>query len=216
MNPLDDRSLGMARLFEKTAIKSLELENRSVRSATWYGVGDRKGYVTERAIELYSNLASGGVGLIITGFQYVMTNGIGMPYQIGNYSDDLLEGLTRLVGAVHSRGGKALAQLVHCGAKANPQLFQEEGEIWGPSALPDPVTGNVPKEMTQHDITQAIEAYAAAASRTKKAGFDGVQLHGAHGYGINHSCPAQRISDPTDTAETLSDAIDFWVKCWKL
>jgi len=185
MNPFEDGSLGMARFFEKTAIKSLELENRSVRSATWYGVGDRKGYVTERAIELYSNLASGGVGLIITGFQYVMTNGIGMPYQIGNYSDDLLEGLTRLVGAVHSRGGKVLAQLVHCGAKANPDLFQEEGEIWGPSALPDPVTGNVPKEMTQHDITQAIEAYAAAASRTKKAGFDGVQLHGAHGYGIN-------------------------------
>jgi 2,4-dienoyl-CoA reductase-like NADH-dependent reductase (Old Yellow Enzyme family) len=75
---------------------------------------------------------------------------------------------------------------VHTGGKANPKLFLEEGEIWGPSAVPDPLTGNIPKEMTRQDITQAIEAYATAALRAQRAGFDGVQLHGAHGYGINH------------------------------
>ncbi len=51
--------------------------------------------------------------------------------------------------------------------------------------MPDQLTGTTPKEMTQADITQAVEAYAAAALRSKKAGFDGIQLHGAHGYGIN-------------------------------
>ena len=54
-------------LFEKTSIKSLDLENRSIRSATWSGVADRKGYVTDRAIDFYGNLAAGGVGLIIHG-----------------------------------------------------------------------------------------------------------------------------------------------------
>lgn len=86
----------MPELFENTAIKSLELENRSIRSATWSGVADRKGRVTDRAIDFYRTLAEGGVGLIITGFQYVMPNGIAIAYQVGNYSDDLLDGLTPL------------------------------------------------------------------------------------------------------------------------
>ncbi len=172
-------------LFENTSIKSLDLENRAVRSATWSGVGDRKGYVTDRAIAFYENLAAGGVGLIITGFQYVMPNAIAMLYQLGNYREDMLEGLTRLADAVHSRGGKVMAQLVHTGSRANPELFPEEGEIWGPSPVVDPLTGNTPKAMTKPEITQAIEAYAAAASRAQRAGFDGIQLHGAHGYGIN-------------------------------
>ncbi len=175
----------MPELFEKTMIKSLELNNRSVRSATWSGVGDRKGYVTDTAIEFYGRLAAGGVGLIVTGFQYVMPNGIAILYQIGNYSDNQLEGLSRLAVAIHSQGGKVMAQLAHTGSRANSELFPEEGEIWGPSAVPDALTGNTPKEMTRQEIAQVIEAYAAAASRAKRAGFDGIQLHGAHGYGIN-------------------------------
>lgn len=175
----------MPELFEKTHIKSLELDNRSVRSATWSGVGDEKGYVADRAIDFYGDLAAGGVGLIVTGFQYVMPNAVAMPYQVGNYSDSQLNGLTRLAGAVHERGGKVIAQLVHTGARADPKLFFQEGELWGPSAVPDQLTGNAPKEMTKPDIAQVVEAFAAAASRAKKAGFDGIQLHGAHGYGIN-------------------------------
>ena len=128
----------MPELFENTSIKSLDLENRSVRSATWSGVGDRKGYVTDTAIDFYGNLAAGGVGLIITGFQYVMPNAIAMLYQLGNYREDMLEGLTRLAEAIHSQGGKVVAQLVHTGSKANPELFPEEGEIWGPSPCPIP------------------------------------------------------------------------------
>ena len=175
----------MPELFEATTIKSLELRNRSIRSATWSGVADSKGYVTDLAVEFYGNLAAGGLGLIITGFEYVMPNGIGIRHQLGNYNDDMLDGLKRLAQAVHAKGGKIMAQIVHTGAKAIPELFPEEGEIWGPSALPDPQTGNTPKEMTRQEITLAIEAYLAAASRAQKAGFDGVQIHAAHGYGIN-------------------------------
>ncbi len=175
----------MPELFDKTAIKSLELENRSVRSATWSGVGDAKGYLTDRALELYADLARGGVGLIITGFQYVLPNGIGIVHQVGNYDDSQIEGLSRMASVIHAENGKVVAQLVHTGTKANPNLFPEPGSIWGPSPVTDPLSGNTAKEMSTAEITQVIEAYAAAASRSKTAGFDGIQLHGAHGYGIN-------------------------------
>ena len=175
----------MPSLFEKTAIKSLELENRSIRSATWSGVSDKKGYVTDIAVDFYRRLAEGGIGLIVSGFQFVMSNGIATPFQTGNYSDDMTGGLSRLAEAIHESGGKVAAQLVHAGARANPKLFSRETELWGPSAVTDAVTGNTPKEMTIEDIRQVILAYAAAAWRSKRAGFDGIQIHGAHGYGIN-------------------------------
>jgi 2,4-dienoyl-CoA reductase-like NADH-dependent reductase (Old Yellow Enzyme family) len=175
----------MPELFEQTKIGSLELKNRFVRSATWSGIGDEKGYVTDKALEVYGALAKGGVGLIVTGFQYVMPNGVAMIYQLGNYEDGQIEGLKRLTDTVHANGGKIVGQLTHTGAKANPKVFPKEGDIWGPSAVPDPLTGNTPREMTVEQIRQAVAAYAAAAGRCKQAGFDGVQLHGAHGYGFN-------------------------------
>lgn len=187
----------MSELFEVSSIEGLELQNRSIRSATWSGVGDRRGYITERALDIYGNLAAGGTGLIITGFQYVMPNSVAMPYQVGNYSEDLLEGLRRWVNAIHSQGAQVMAQLVHTGSKANPELFWEEEDIWAPSPVPDPLTGRTPKEMTGQEITQVVEAFAEAAARSKRAGFDGIQLHGAHGYGINQflSGAANRRTD---------------------
>ncbi len=171
--------------FEKSAIKSLHFDNRAIRSATWEGGADRKGNVTERVVKLYTDLARGGIGLIVTGFQHVLPNGIGIAHQVGNYSEELLPGLMRLNEAARAGGSKVMAQLVHAGSKADPGQFPEEGEVWGPSAIPDPLTGRVPKAMSLQEITGLVGAYAAAASRAKRAGFDGIQLHGAHGYGIN-------------------------------
>ncbi len=187
----------MSFLFEKTAIKSLELENRSMRSATWSGVADDRGRVTDLAKSFYGRLAEGGVGLIVTGFQFVMPNGIAIGWQLGNYCDEMVEGLSGLAESIHARGGRVAAQIAHAGARANPKLFFEEGELWGPSALPDPLTGNTPKEMTRDDVREAVLAYGAAALRAKRAGFDAVQLHAAHGYGINQflSGASNRRSD---------------------
>ena len=184
----------MPKLFDETQIKTLELSNRSVRSATWSGVGDEKGYVTERALDFYAELGRGGIGLIITGYQYVMRNGQQLPYMIGNYEDGQLEGLTRMAEAVHKAGGKVVPQIVHCGVGANPKVIPKESEVWGPSAVKNEFTGKVAKEVTKREIQLLIEAYAAAAERCAKAGFDGVQLHGAHGYGIN-----QFLSPRTNT-----------------
>jgi 2,4-dienoyl-CoA reductase-like NADH-dependent reductase (Old Yellow Enzyme family) len=175
----------MATLFEKTVIKSLEIGNRSIRSATWEGAADSLGFVTDRVVEIYDNLAQGDIGLIVSGFQYVLANGIAIASQVGNYSEAQLPGLARLAATAHSHGAKIMAQLVHGGSKADPGLFPEEGDIWAPSSIPDHWTGNTPREMTCGEITILVEAYAGAASRAQRGGFDGIQLHGAHGYGIN-------------------------------
>ncbi|MGC8603733.1 MAG: NADH:flavin oxidoreductase [Desulfomonilaceae bacterium] len=175
----------MTDLFESATIKTLKVQNRSIRSATWSAVCDRKGYVTDKAVEYYGNLASGGIGLIVTGFQYIMANSVAMPYQMGNYQDDMIDGLKRLADVIHSEGGKVMGQLAHAGSRANPDLFMEDGELWGPSAAPEPGTGRVPKEMTRQEIASVVEAFGSAAQRIKNAGFDGVQIHGAHGYGVN-------------------------------
>jgi len=173
-------------LFERTWIKSLEVSNRAIKSSTWSGTGDPKGYVTDRTLEFYSELAKGDIGLILTGYQYVMTNGQGLPYMLGNYDDTQTEGLKKLVDTVHRGGGKIAAQLVHSLARANPQSFFREGdELWGASATPYSEGDKVPKEMTREEIARLVEAHAAAASRSLKAGFDGIQIHGAHGYGVN-------------------------------
>ena len=175
----------MTELFEKTWIGSIELANRSVRSATWTGLGDERGYVTDRAVDWYRDLARGGVGLIVTGYQYIMRNGMQLPYMIGNYEDDQIEGLRRLADAVHQEGGKIVPQIVHCGLRSNAKLIPTGQEIWAPSALPGAAYGKTPHEVTKQEIQQLIEAYVAASIRSRKAGFDGVQLHGAHGYSIN-------------------------------
>ena len=175
----------MTQLFEKSWIRSLELSNRTVRSATWTGTGDEKGFVTALTCEFYDRLARGGVGLIISGYQYILPNAVQLPYMLGNYDDAQVPGLKRLAETVHAGGGKLVGQIVHTGFRANPKLFPQEGEIWAPSETNDPTVKHNLKAMPKNQILDLIQAYANAARRLKQSGFDGVQLHGAHGYGIN-------------------------------
>jgi 2,4-dienoyl-CoA reductase-like NADH-dependent reductase (Old Yellow Enzyme family) len=173
-------------LFERTNIKSLEMQNRMMRSSTWSGVGDDRGYVSAPAFRVYGELSKGGIGAILTGYQYVMPNGLGAPYQIGNYEDGQVPGLKELVNTVHRNGGKIVVQLVHCLAKADTKLFFREGEeLWGISEIPYYPGDKVPKMMTKLDIINFVEAHERAAARSRECGFDGIQLHGSHGYGIN-------------------------------
>ncbi len=175
----------MQRLFERSSIGSIELANRSIRSATWSGVADGQGGVTDLSAQFYEALAKGSIGLIISGYQCVMTNGNRLPHTLGVWHDGQTEGLARLTKAVHAQGGKIAAQIVHAGSRANTRLFRDGDELWGPSAIPDPVSGRMPIEVGQEQIRRLIEAHASAAARCKQAGFDGVQLHAGHGYVIN-------------------------------
>lgn len=109
----------MPELFEATKINSMTIKNRFVRSATWEGMAKDDGTCTKRLIDLMSQLAKGGVGLIITGHAYIQKIGKAGPWQLGIYEDRLVPGLREMTDAVHKRGGKIVLQLAHAGMYAN-------------------------------------------------------------------------------------------------
>jgi 2,4-dienoyl-CoA reductase-like NADH-dependent reductase (Old Yellow Enzyme family) len=167
----------MAVLFEATRIGSLSMANRFVRSATWEGLADDHGAVTPRLIDMVCKLASGGVGLIITGHAFVSPEGRALKLQTAIYSDDFLPGLSQMAASVHDLGGKIVVQLAHAGAHGRTG----EAGAMGPSETKTD-TGLPIKEMTPVDMEAVTKAFALAAARAEAAGYDGVQIHGAHGY----------------------------------
>jgi len=174
----------MSELFEVTSIKSLKLANRFVRSATWTGMATKDGSVTPKLTDLIVSVAKGGVGLIVAGYAPVLKDGQTVPRQLGFYSDAFLPGLIRMVDAVHAAGGKIVAQIVHGGAHSDPRLTGVQP--MAPSAIPAAEGQLAPflgcREMTESDINTVVEGFRLAAVRAKKVGFDGIQLHAAHGY----------------------------------
>jgi 2,4-dienoyl-CoA reductase-like NADH-dependent reductase (Old Yellow Enzyme family) len=169
----------MPLLFEATRLGSLTMANRFVRSATWEGLAHDDGFVTPRLIDVAQGLARGGVGLIISGHAYVSIEGQAGRWQLAAYSDDFIPGLSELTGSVHDLGGKIALQLAHAGTYGR-------ADITGLQAMgPSPFASEAErpgKEMTIDDIEAVTDAFAAAAVRARTAGFDGVQIHAAHGY----------------------------------
>jgi 2,4-dienoyl-CoA reductase-like NADH-dependent reductase (Old Yellow Enzyme family) len=169
----------MNKLFETTTINTMKLPNRFVRSATWEAMATGSGQCTPQLIELMADLARGSVGLIISGHSYVRPEGKAGPGQLGIYKDDLIPGLGAMTKAVHENGGKIIMQLAHAGLMAD--LPSSGPRPRGPSPL-ESAGKQVAKEMSSADIRAVIEAFGTAAGRAKTAGFDGVQIHAAHGY----------------------------------
>lgn len=167
-------------VFEATAINGLELANRLVRSATWEGLGDPEGGVTDPLIDIYRDLADGGVGLIITGYMAVRADGRQQASQLLADRADRIAGLARIADAVHQRGGKVVGQIVHCGGQADRKATGLAP--LAPSAVASPGYSEVPRELSTDDINTFIAGFGNAARRLKDAGYDGVQLHAAHGY----------------------------------
>ncbi len=169
----------MRTLFERSHINDMALSNRFVRSATWKGLATDDGAVTQQLIETMTDLAKGGVGLIITGHAYIRQEGQASLRQLGVHNDTLIQGLRDMTAAVHDCGGKIVLQLAHAGTRAaehlieGPPLVVSHGEGIAESPC---------QEMTTDDIRDIIVAFGDAARRAKTAGFDGVQIHSAHGY----------------------------------
>jgi 2,4-dienoyl-CoA reductase-like NADH-dependent reductase (Old Yellow Enzyme family) len=174
----------MSILFEPTKIGNMEVKNRFVRSATCESMATEKGEVTDKLINTISTLAKGEVGLILLGYAYIHPLGQSFKYQTGIYSDDLIPGLKKLVDAVHKDGGKIAFQIAHTGMQTTKDLIGTDPI--GPSKkVLNPFTMSRPKEMSEDDINETIQAFVDAARRAVEAGADAVQLHGAHGYLIN-------------------------------
>lgn len=166
-------------LFSPVRIGSLELDNRLVRSATAERLAtEPMGRATPALAALLRALARGGVGLIITGHAYVSPKGKAHPEMLSAHCDEMIPGLTTLADTVHESCSRIALQINHGGRQC--------AEVCTPETMaPSPVpasSGRLPREMTPSDIAGAVDAYGQAARRALLAGFDAVQLHGAHGY----------------------------------
>lgn len=169
----------MSKLLGITHIKSMTLANRFVRSATWEGMADNDGFCTPKLIGLMKRLAEGGVGLIITGLAFVTREGRAAPWQMGAEGDLFLSGLKEMTDTVHRADGKIALQIAHGGCYSATQLTGQEA--LAPSTHE---SGVIPRcrEMTVAEIGQVVAAFGESAALAKKAGYDGVQIHAAHGY----------------------------------
>lgn len=171
----------MSILFTPARIGTLEVPNRLVRSATGEKMCRPDGRVTPLLVEFYARLARGGVGLIITGHSFVRADGKASEGMMGVHDDAMLPGLAQLVAAVHREGGRAICQINHAGRQTRPELLGGRRPV-APSAVTDKASGITPRALEAQEIEALIDSYAAAARRCREAGFDGVQLHCAHGY----------------------------------
>ncbi len=163
----------MSLLFEPFEIGSMEIRNRFMRSPTTSYWSDERGVIRSEIINLYRRLAEGDVGLIVKGHTYVADAGKAHKGMAGISSDIHVPRLRELTDAVHEHGGKIVAQLNHAGYKsmvdrAGPSEYREAD--WKARAL------------TVDEIHDTVDAFGDAAQRSMDAGFDGVQIHGAHGY----------------------------------
>lgn len=166
----------MSNLFEPFRIGDMEIRNRFVRSATTTYWADENGVLRAEAVELYRRLAEGGVGLIVKGHMYIADGGKVHEGMAGISGEVHIPMLRRLTEAVHGEGGRIMAQLNHGGIlsmvdRAGPSEYVGEG--WRARAL------------SGEEIWGIVEAFGDAADRAMEAGFDGVQIHGAHGYLIS-------------------------------
>ena len=166
-------------LFDKTTVRNIGLKNRFIWSATWHGMANFNGSTSPTLISTLLPVVRGEAGLIIGEMAYVTPNSVSSPGQVGIYDDSLLPGLRRMTDFVHKNGAPIIIQLVHSGLFSSPLLIG--GTPLGPSVLETP-SGNIGKEMSKEEIAEVVIAFREAAVRAKSAGFDGVQIHAAHGW----------------------------------
>jgi 2,4-dienoyl-CoA reductase-like NADH-dependent reductase (Old Yellow Enzyme family) len=174
----------MSVLFSPIRVGTVELANRFMHSATFEGMAERNGEVSQRHLRRYRALARGGIGLIIPGYMYVHPHGKAAPRQTGIHDDSMIPGLRRLADEIHTQDAKVAFQLVHAGRQTTRAVIGRN-PLGPSSAKRDPVNFVKPTPMTEEDISTLVASFAEAAVRAAEAGADGVQFHAAHGYLLN-------------------------------
>jgi 2,4-dienoyl-CoA reductase-like NADH-dependent reductase (Old Yellow Enzyme family)/NADPH-dependent 2,4-dienoyl-CoA reductase/sulfur reductase-like enzyme len=163
-------------------IRSLEIPNRLVMPPMGTALGNPDSTVSDANLAYIKRRAQSGAGLIITEITEVHPLGLAAPRCIGVWDDKFIPGLTKLAAVVHAQGSKIAMQLHHTG-RENYILLRKKQAI-GPSAIPSFIFGflGAPREMTPELIQETIAAFGSGARRAREAGFDAIELHGAHGY----------------------------------
>ncbi len=168
----------MDSLFTPHKIKNLDIKNRIVLpSMVCFGYSDEDNFVSEKNIHHYEAMAKGGNGLIIVEALAVSKNGRLSPDQLGIWDDKYIDGLSKIVKVCHDHDAKVIAQIHHAGLRS-PKAVNEDLK-----SSSDYSSGKVTASaMTQDEIEKVHTDFVKAAIRAQKAGFDGIELHGAHGY----------------------------------
>lgn len=170
----------MTKLFQPYQLQTISLKNRIVMAPMCMYSAKDDGLVTPFHHVHYATRAAGQVGLILLEATAVVPEGRISSNDLGIWDDAHIEGLQQLVSAMQAYGAKTGIQLAHAGRKA-----AVEGEIFAPSAIAFSDAYKTPSEMTLADINYVIEAFKKAAVRARQAGFDVLEIHGAHGYLIS-------------------------------
>lgn len=164
-------------------IKNLIIKNRFVMPALGSFLTEERGYVGQMLINYYRRRAQGGVGLLIVEASAVSADGFVSSRQLCNYDDSYLPGLTDLASAIKAEGVRVALQIHHAGRQTASKITGQKPVA--PSPLPCPSIGEIPHELTIPEIAEIIIKFGNAAERGKKAGFEAIEIHGAHGYLIN-------------------------------
>jgi dimethylglycine catabolism A len=175
-------------LLTPARIGAVEIRNRIVMPPMTTRLADAEGFVTDDTLNYYRARAAGGVGLITCEMAAPERCGRHRFHELGIYDDRFAPGLARLTAAIHQGGAKASIQLGHAGGHTRQDICGETPIA--PSAVPHPVyevtnATIVPQAMSRARIAETVGAFAAAAARARRAGFDCVEIHAAHGYLIS-------------------------------
>lgn len=174
----------MSNLLKSLQAGTLTLSNRLVMPPMATAKAEPDGKVSQALLDYYAEKSAGGyLSLIIIEHSFITLEGKASELQLSAADDSVIEGLRKLVAVIHHNGSKTAMQLNHAGSAATEEIIGSTPVA--PSALKNPRQGTMPRELTREGIAKIIVAFKNAARRTKEAGFDGVEIHSAHGYLLN-------------------------------
>lgn len=168
------------KLFEPITIAGVKIKNRLSTGPMEVLYCDENGMVTDRYLKYVEARAKGGFGLIINEAHAVMKGTGGFRRCSGMWMDEQIEGQSKVAAAAHKYGAKIAIQLIHVGRQSEVSVTNRTLEA--PTSIPDPTLYDVPREMSRDEIHDVVNAFGDAAARVRKAGYDFVEVHGAHGY----------------------------------
>ncbi|MEM0454071.1 MAG: NADH:flavin oxidoreductase [Sulfolobales archaeon] len=169
-------------LCDELFVRGMRLRNRLVLPPMASELSGPNGEVTNKLLAHYE-VRAGCVGLLIVEHSYISPEGKNSPNQLGIWCDDLITGLSKLAAVIKENDAVAIIQLNHAGGRANPLVCGCKSIA--PSSVLVPNGYEIPREMSKDDIERVLKAFKEAARRAVNAGFNGIEIHGAHGFLLN-------------------------------
>jgi 2,4-dienoyl-CoA reductase-like NADH-dependent reductase (Old Yellow Enzyme family) len=174
----------MSHLLEPLQLGTVRLNNRLVMPPMATAKANPDGKVSQPLLDYYAEKTAGGYfSLVIIEHGFIMPEGKASENQLSIADDSVIDGLRKLADVIHQNGSRCIIQMNHAGSAAKEAITGLTP--MGPSAVTNPRLGSTPREMALEEIDQLVIGFADAARRAKTAGFDGVEIHSAHGYLLN-------------------------------